>query len=303
MLAQRAELLRYLREFFHTRGVMEVDTPVLARHGVTDPNVCNVVVPLEGRSWFLQSSPEFAMKRLLASGSGPIYQITRAFRGGESGALHNVEFTMLEWYRPGWAMEALMDEVEELVRGCLQLQAIERLQYRELLARAFDTDVPVLERDALAALAAREVRGSSRTVHEDPDAMLDLLYEHALERLRATAFVHRFPPSQAALAQVRQERGARVALRFELILGGVEIANGYQELTLGDELRQRFQDDNARREARGEVAVEIDERLLAAMAHGLPDCAGVALGVDRLLMQKLGIERLDHAMPFAHLRA
>ncbi len=303
VLEARAHLLRDIREFFHARAVMEVDTPVLGRHGVTDPNVENLAVPIAQRSWFLQTSPEYAMKRLLAAGSGPIYQITRAFRGGETGALHNVEFTMLEWYRPGWTMEALMDEVEQLVRGHVALESVQRMEYRGLLAHAFGTDVLALEHDDLVALAGRELPQLSPGMSDDVDAIFDLLYDQALARLGSTAFVHRFPASQAALAQVRRESGGDVALRFELVLGGVEIANGYQELTDADEQKRRFVRDNLRREERAAGSMEIDDRLLAAMEHGLPDCAGVALGVDRLLMRKLGIEHLADVMPFPHTRA
>lgn len=303
MLEVRAGLLRDIREFFQARGVMEVDTPVLARYGVTDPNVENLVVPIMKDSWFLQTSPEYAMKRLLAAGSGSIYQITKAFRGGETGALHNVEFTLLEWYRPGWTMDTLMDEVEQLVRGSVALESVERLEYRALLARAFGTDVLALDHEALVILAASELPQMSSAVSDDVDAMVDLFYDEALARLSCTAFVHRFPPGQAALAQLQREGGCDVALRFELVLDGVEIANGYQELTDADEQKQRFVQDNVRRKQRGRRPMEIDERLLAAMAHGLPECAGVALGVDRLLMRQLGTESLADVMPFPHARA
>lgn len=297
-LVARAELMADIRQFFSDRAVMEVDTPVLGRYGVTDPSVQNIAVRLAGTTWFLQSSPEYAMKRLLAAGSGPIFQVTRAFRGGEQGRLHNVEFTMLEWYRPAWTMEELMDEVQELVRKCMDTHAIERIEYRDLLANAFDVDVLACDETDLRTLARRELSGLSPLVLGDVEAVADLLYDEALARLRPSAFVHRFPASRAALAQVCREGDAEVALRFELVVDGIELANGYQELTDVDEQRRRFQRDVTRRAQRGQDVVEIDERLLAAMAHGLPECSGVALGVDRLLMRKLGCESLAEVIAF-----
>jgi lysyl-tRNA synthetase class 2 len=303
VLKMRAEILRAIRHFFEERGVMEVDTPILGRHGVTDPAIENIAVPMGGAPWFLQSSPEYAMKRLLAAGSGPIYQLTRAFRGGEQGALHNVEFTMLEWYRPHWAMDALMDEVEALAQTCVGLRDIERLTHSELLRRAFGVDVFSSDVPGLRSLAQSELPQLSESITHDAEAILDLLYDEALARLRPTAFVHDFPASRAALAQVLQRGDVWIALRFELVVQGVELANGYQELTDPEEQARRFECDVATREKRGQPSIDIDDRLLAAMRHGLPACSGVALGVDRLLMQKLGSRSLSEVMAFPDTRA
>lgn len=307
-LQARADLYRRLRDFFMARAVLEVETPLLCSATVTDPALASLVVGgvESGQSGYLQTSPEFPMKRLLAAGSGAIYQICKVFRDDERGRFHHPEFTLLEWYRPGWDYLTLMDEVAELVRVALQRPALplERIAYRELFRRELDVDpwsasVAELRAAALAAgIAAAELA-------LDADGWLALLLTHCLEsRLGrgSMTFLYDYPPSQAALARIRQ--GAfPVAERFELYLEGVELANGFSELTNAVEQRARFDADLQTRQQRGQTEPPRDERLLAALTSGLPDCAGVALGLDRLLMIALGIDRIDDVLAFASARA
>lgn len=309
-LRERGELLRRIRAFFAARGVLEVETPLLAAGANPDPNVESlpaVAVPGVGRRW-LQTSPEFAMKRLVAAGVGPIYQVTHAFRANESGRLHNPEFTLLEWYRPQFDHHALMDEVEALVRDAVGLDdsAFERLSYRDAFVRHAQLDPFAAEvgelrgclRDAGVALPA-SCGGDER------DLWLDLLMGEVVgSRLGALrpCFIYDYPASQAALARVRAGAPA-VAERFELYARGVELANGFHELDDAEEQRRRFASDLARRAGRALPAVDGDEALLAALESGLGECAGVALGLDRLLMLKLGATHIDQVLAFPADRA
>lgn len=307
-LRRRAALLAELRAFFAARGVVEVETPLLAAAPVPDLHLasveCRVVVPGGERRLFLQTSPEYAMKRLLAAGSGPIYQLGRAVRDDEAGRLHNPEFTLLEWYRPGFDHHALMDEVDALLEATLGSAPAERATYGELFARHLGVDP---HRAGVARL--REVaraRGLDvAALGDDRDGWLQLLFtaaiEPALGRGRPT-FVVDYPASQAALARIRPG-DPPVAERFEVYASGVELANGFHELGDATEQRRRFEADLAARSAAGLPAVPLDERLLAALAAGLPDCAGVALGVDRLAMIREGADRLDAVIAFPFDRA
>ena len=304
-LVARARLLARIRQFFAERDVLEVDTPLVARFGVTDP----AIEPLRvsgvcagPASLFLQTSPEFAMKRLLAAGSGAIYQLGKAFRDGESGARHNPEFTMLEWYRPSVTLEALMDEVAALVVACLgdgAAPAVRRATHAELFEAAVGIDPHRADEATLAHAARRHVDTGDLAL--DRDGWLDLLMSHVVEPTLAgegLVFIHDYPASQAALATCVERGGVVVAERFELYLGGVELANGYRELRDPAELCRRADRDNARRSAAGQEPRHLDPRLLAAMEAGLPECSGVALGVDRLLMQVLGASRVAEVLPF-----
>ncbi len=265
-LSARAELLRTLREFFAAREVLEVQTATLASHTVTDINIESLRVQEDS---FLQTSPEYQLKRLLAAGAPSIYQLGPVFRAGETGRLHNPEFTLLEWYRLGFDDVMLMAEVAELVDLVLGPQPVRLLPYRELVG----------------------------TLTGDRD-VLDLACADALARLGpGRVFVTEYPAQQAALARLNSAN-PEVAARFELVVDGVEIANGYHELGDAAELRRRFLDDCAERISAGLFCPELDERFLAAMEAGLPDCAGVALGVDRLLMLKMGASSLAEVMPF-----
>ncbi len=295
VLKRRAELLAAIRAFFAGRGVMEVETPCLAAFPTPEPHI--EAFEVEGR--YLQSSPEFAMKRLLAAGSGPIYQISRAFRRGEVGRFHNPEFTLLEWYRPGFDHLALMREVDDLLQHTLALPPADDLTYREAFLEALDLDPLSCPTEDLAAAArALGLQGEGW----GRDELLDVLMSHRVgpglgwER---PVFLYRYPASQAAYARRRGE----VAERFELYIKGVEIANGFHEVTEAREQRKRFDEEQARRRALGREAVPVDERLLAALEAGLPPCAGVALGIDRLLMAALDLPTLHEAMAFPWERA
>ena len=308
-LRRRAALTAAVRRFFGERGVLEVETPLLAAAGTPEVHLESVTVAAAGRSWYLQTSPEFHMKRLLAAGSGPIFQLFRAVRDGEAGRRHNLEFTLLEWYRPGFDHHQLMDEVEELVAELLgdAAQPCGRLTYGEAFCRHVGVDPHRASPAELdAALAAAGIEGPA-FVPEDRDGRLHLLMAAVVEpRLPAGAcFVYDFPASQASLARVRPGRGGEppVAERFELFVAGVELANGFHELTDAAEQRRRFAADAAERRRRGLPPMAADERLLAALDAGLPDCAGVALGLDRLVMLAAGAGSIAEVTAFPAERA
>ena len=305
ILHRRARMLAGLRGFFAARGVLEVETPVLSGAAVPDPHIeCLETEVASVGTCFLAPSPECAMKRLLAAGSGPIFQVSRVFRGGELGRLHNPEFTLLEWYRPGLDAAGLIDEVEALVRELAGVERWERLSYREALelhagVDPFGTDVQGLRR----ACVAQGLSPAAAPTLEESGA-LDFLLSRAVQpRLpRGGVFVYDFPPSQAAMARIRPG-SPPLAERFELYLDGIEVANGYHELADATEQRTRFEADLAERARRGRKRAPLDERFLAAMAAGLPDCAGVALGLDRLLMVAIGARHLSEVLAFPMDRA
>lgn len=294
-LRQRAELYRRVRAFFQTRDVLEVETPSLSRHGVTDPHIASLAVA--GHGW-LQTSPEFAMKRLLTSGSGCIYQICKAFREGEAGSYHNPEFTLLEWYRLGFDEHQLMSEVEQLLTALLDCGAALRTSYSDLFLACFDTDPHRASHAELQALVDRHIETASACV--DKDQCLELLFSHLLQPgLTGLTFVYDYPASQAALARLGTDaNGTTIARRFECFIDGIELANGYHELTDHAEYLHRCEADNTRRAAYGLPAMEIDTRFVAAMRQGLPACAGVALGLDRLLMSKVGAASIEKVLSF-----
>lgn len=316
-LHQRATLLARLRQYFAQAGVLEVETPVLAAAGATDPNIpsFNVQHP-DGEKLpplYLNTSPEFAMKRLLAAGSGPIYQVSKAFRRGEQGRWHNPEFTLLEWYRPGFDHHRLMDEVADLV-ACLAeglaekpagLSGHERLTYAQCFQRWLHIDPHTASGQQLRECAhAQGLQGITGLSDTERDAWLDLLMSLCIQpKLKETfgqdclVFVYDYPASQAALARIQPGPPA-VAARFELFIDGIEIANGFHELQDAREQRARFEADAARREAERLPAITHDEHLLAALEAGLPDCAGVAVGLDRLLMVLGGWPNLGAVLTF-----
>ena len=302
-LKARAALLGSLRDFFYRRNILEVETPLLCSRGVTDPALEPLIVS-SGEALsdprYLQTSPEYAMKRLLAAGSGPIYQICKAFRDGEVGGRHNPEFSMLEWYQPGFDHHQLMAEVADLVCHCLgQQQSVRYFSYRELFVNFLNIDpftAPLLKLESLAR-GEIDVGFSSR----ERDVWLDLIMSHLIEpRLKEwdLCFVYDYPASQAALARIVLQDGVEVGQRFELYLKGMELANGYCELTDHLEQRQRFVADNLRRKTLGQPQRALDENLLAALEHGLGACSGVALGVDRLLMKACGISDIREVLAF-----
>lgn len=302
LLQERARLLEAIREYFRDQGVLEVETPMMSVAGNSDPGLRQFTVQETQR--YLRTSPEYAMKRLLAAGSGDIFELGRVFRAGEQGRHHNPEFTLLEWYRCAWTYHQLMDEVSELVRHCLPDSALEesRISYRDLLLAYTGIDAMS---DSDAAIRKRIAASDFSVPDLNRSAMLDLLVTHAVQPQlpeNALTFVYEYPAGQAALARVRADTPP-VAERFELFLGQVELANGYQELTDASEQRRRFEAENAVRTQRGDSPVPLDERLLAALTAGLPECAGVALGVDRLLMKRAGVSSLSDALAFDAERA
>jgi len=301
-LRARADLLRRLRRFFAERDILEVETPLLCSSGITDPSIEPLLVE-RGMSLrhprYLQTSPEYAMKRLLAAYGEPVFQITRAFRDGEAGARHNPEFTLLEWYRPGFGHHQLMDEVADLVRCCLGELPVHKRSYRELFLELLQVDPFIATIAELESVARRHL--DPGTLSGDRDLWLDLLMSHLIEPRLAQwrmCFVYDYPASQAALARVVQSNGVAVGQRFELYLDGMELANGYFELTDASEQRRRFELDNVRRREHGQAERPLDELLLAAMSQGLPDCSGVALGVDRLLMLVAGVSDIRQVLAF-----
>jgi elongation factor P--(R)-beta-lysine ligase len=313
-LVQRAALLAHTREFFAARGVLEVDTPLVVNAPVSDVHIhCASVqlAPLAGAAhappYYLHTSPEYAMKRLLAAGSGDIYQICHVVRGLECSPLHNPEFTLIEWYRAGFTLEALMDEVEALVRSLLGTvasgRAGERLSYREAFSRELGLD-PLSASVAQLQEAAQPL-GFRGDAHTSRDTWLELLMGSRIgPRLggNALTFVYGYPASQAALARL-DARDPRTALRFELYCDGIELANGFHELAAAGEQRARFARDNDERRRRGLPVAAPDERLLAALEAGLPDCAGVALGFDRTLMLASGAAEIEEVLAFPTRRA
>lgn len=306
VLELRAQMLRAARDYFTATRALEVETPALNAAAVSDIHLASIEARALNQPRFLHTSPEYCMKRLIAAGAGDIWQIAKVYRDGESGRWHNPEFTMIEWYRIGIDHHVLMADVERLISAMLpparQFDRAERLSYREAVqlhagVDAFDDPTPVLV--ARLESAGIEVPASIRT---DRDACLDLvmgtLVGPALGHDRLS-FVYDYPASQAVLAKVR---GA-VASRFEAYLDGIELANGFHELADPKEQRARFEHDLAERARRGLPLHPIDERFLQALEHGLPECSGVALGFDRLVMCAAGAKHIDEVLAFPFDRA
>jgi lysyl-tRNA synthetase class 2 len=339
-LRRRAELLRELREFFHQRGFLEVETPILSADIVVDRHLdpfstvlaADPRQPDVGRRLYLQTSPEFGMKRLLAAGAEAIYQVSRVFRNGERGRLHNPEFTMVEWYRVGDDMAAGMTLLSDLAEALLNVGTAERISYREAFARWVGIDPLTADSRALVALAVQHRLSVPRGLSpQDRDAWLELLFVELVqpklgvgrianpsikqldspeeptqlaERVAhaSAAILYDFPASQGALARVRQEQPP-VAERFELFVNGIELANGYHELLDPAELRRRAAAANDQRAADGKPRLPEESRLLTAMERGLPFCSGTALGFDRLAMVALGAASIEEVLTFPIDRA
>ena len=315
VLQRRAAALAAVRQFFAARGVMEVDTPIIVNSPVTDVHIHSAQVRFpddprptapDSPRFFLHTSPEFAMKRLLAAGSGDIYQICHVARGLERGRQHNAEFTLVEWYRNGFSLEQLMDDVEALVRGVLGPQAAgkagQRITYRDAFLHELQLDPLSASLEQLES-AARDLGFVTRDAERDE--LLELLMGAQIgPRLgrNALTFVHRYPASQAALARL-DPADPRCALRFELYGDGIELANGFHELASPHEQRARFEQDQQERRRRGLPTYGLDEHLLRALESGLPDSTGVALGFDRLLMLATGASHIDDVIPFPIERA
>ncbi|MBB1488403.1 EF-P lysine aminoacylase EpmA [Oceanospirillum sediminis] len=310
-LRLRAETLNQVRQFFYDRHILEVETPILGRGGSTDPyldsmiTVCSGGGMSESVTLYLQTSPEFHMKRLLAAGSGPIWQLSRSFRNGEASKRHNPEFSMLEWYRPDFNLQRLMAEVQELLEVVLGEKAVGFSRYRDLFRThlaidPFDTSLDELRCHATdyAGINASDL---------DRESCCDLLMSHVIEPelgQEGFTFVYEYPAAQAALARLKSDQeGDLVADRFECYYQGLELANGYHELCDPREQKERFSQDNKIRRQLGKSTVQEDILLLEALHSGLPDCSGVALGFDRLLMLRAGITDISEILSFDMNRA
>lgn len=310
LLKRRAELLANVRRFFSVRDVLEVSTPILSSAGPTAPYLDSFSTQFsagnDSKTLYLHTSPEFAMKRLLAGGSGAIYQIAKVFRNGELGRQHTPEFSMLEWYRPGFSLADLMNEVDALMQQVIGLPAAVIFTYRDLFLNYLQLDIHQSDDETLKQLALERIAGLTADWQTDRDGWLEMLMSEVIEpqfkELKTPVMVTEFPASQAQLAKIEMNTdGQPVARRFELYAGGMELANGYDELCDAAELRQRFELDNKSRQQQGKPPMPTDENLLAAMQSGLPQCSGVALGLDRLLMLHLDVSDISmvQSIPFS----
>lgn len=311
-LFARAELLKNIRSFFAQRSVLEVETPILSHAAGTDPNLDSIIASnqedqAKENKLFLQTSPEFAMKRLLADGSGAIFQICKSFRQAELGAKHNPEFTLLEWYQPGYDEHQLMNELMVLVQSffpqdSLIQQSWAKQSYQSLFDQYLSINPHTISTKELNRLAKKEI---NIDLEINKDACLDLLFSHIIEpQLQAPTFIYDYPASQAALASFGQnDDGVTIARRFELVISGMEIANGYFELTDVEEQSKRFTDDLEIRQNRKKPINPIDENFLAAMNQGLPSCSGVAVGLDRLLMLIVSAQSIEEVLAFPFHKA
>lgn len=304
-LLQRAKIMTEIRKFFTERGLIEVETPVLSEFGVTDVHLSTFktefIAPFaeQSKTLWLSTSPEYHMKRLIAAGSGAIFQICHVFRNEEGGNKHNPEFTMLEWYRPHFDMYRLINEVDNLLQQILDCPPAESLSYQFVFQEYVGLDPLSCERKELIAKA--HAHNFPCCDDEERDTLLQFLFSEIVEpRIgedRPVAIYH-FPASQAALAQVSPE-DHRVAERFEFYYKGLELANGFNELTDAKEQQNRFERDNRQRERMGLPQQALDSRFLSALQAGMPNCSGVALGIDRLMMIALGEEQISQVQAFS----
>ncbi|QHG92667.1 elongation factor P--(R)-beta-lysine ligase [Coxiella endosymbiont of Amblyomma sculptum] len=299
----RARLYSAIRKFFSDQKVLEVETPILSEYTVTDVNIESFQTTYcdykEKHQYYLQTSPEYAMKRLLAGGSGPIYQICKAFRNGEIGAQHNPEFTLLEWYRPDFSYQDLMDEVDRLLQFTLQTRKSIRKTYCELFLEHLSIDPIEISLKELQILSRQFLLENSED-YRDRDTLLQFLFTRTIEPkigLNQPLFVYEFPVSQAALAKIHP-KNSNVALRFEVYIEGIECANGFEELTDAQMQRNRFEQDILKRREKGLSEIAIDCRFLSALKSGMPSCSGVALGLDRLLMVKTKKRQIKDVIAF-----
>lgn len=306
-LKKRAQLLEMLRAFFKDRGVMEVETPLMCHTSVTDPMIESVPVLFrelskkdhESQRYYLQTSPEYAMKRLLSAGSGCIFQLSKAFRQGEVGRYHNPEFSMLEWYRIGFDHHALMDEMDALLMCLLNVPPADRISYQALFEMKIGIDphtVTLSQCESIASHLQLDIASTMTTV----DEWLNIFMSHEIEPNLGhdhPYFIYDFPVSMSALSRIVPGNPS-TASRFEVYFKGIELANGFHELSDAKEQRKRFEGNAAARKALGLVHMPIDEYFLASLAHGLPDCAGVALGFDRLVMLALGLDHIQSVLSF-----
>ncbi|MBE0364934.1 lysyl-tRNA synthetase, class II [Pseudoalteromonas ulvae UL12] len=310
-LRKRAAIIRQIREFFYQRNVLEVDTPLLSQASVTDVHLSSFSTEFvgpgfaKGLTLYLQTSPEFAMKRLLAADLGAIYQLGKAFRNEEAGRHHNPEFTMLEWYRPGFDHFDLMQEISELLTVVLGTTKVQRLTYQQAFEQVLSVDPLSATLEQLQQICQQQGFAEIAAHETDRDTLLQLLFSMCVEtQIGQTepCFVYHFPATQAALAQLCPENN-QVAERFELYYKNMELANGFHELTDADEQLKRFNEDNIKRRAAGRHEVPIDRNLIAALESGIEPCAGVAIGVDRLIMLALECTHIKEVLSFDVTRA
>ncbi|HHT7855109.1 elongation factor P--(R)-beta-lysine ligase [Pasteurella multocida] len=303
-LLARAKIIAEIRRFFTDRGLLEVETPVLSEFGVTDVHLSTFnttfISPTaeKSKALWLSTSPEYHMKRLLAAGSGPIFQLCHVFRNEEAGQRHNPEFTMLEWYRPHFDMYRLINEVDDLLQQILDCKPIESLSYQFVFQEYVGLDPLSAEKAELVAKAKQY--HLQQAEQEDRDTLLQFLFSTVVEPnigKENPVAVYHFPATQAALAQISSE-DHRVAERFEFYYKGLELANGFHELTDVNEQLHRFEQDNVQRQKMGLPQRQIDKRLLGALQAGVPNCSGIALGVDRLLMIALGANAIHEVIAF-----
>ncbi|OQS60741.1 elongation factor P lysine(34) lysyltransferase [Actinobacillus suis] len=303
-LIKRSQIMVEIRQFFKDRGVLEVETPALSEFSVTDVHLSTFSTQFlspfasEAKTLHLMTSPEYHMKRLLAAGSGSIFQLCRVFRNEEAGKRHNPEFTMLEWYRPHFDMYRLINEVDDLLQQILDCEPAESYSYQFVFQTYAGLDPLSATRAQLVEKARKH--GFPCEDDENRDTLLQFLFSEIVEanigKERPTAVYH-FPSSQAALAQISSE-DHRVAERFEVYYKGLELANGFHELSDAKEQMRRFEQDNVQRAQMGLPAQQLDTRFLAALKAGIPNCSGVALGVDRLMMIAMNAEKIDEVMAF-----
>ena len=303
-LRKRAAIIAKIRNFFNTRNYLEVETPIMARFGISDPYLANIKARFRNQSYCLQTSPEYHMKRLLAAGSGAIYQLARVFRDDELGRWHNPEFTMLEWYQPGINHHQLIDEVDRLLQEVLVSAPLIKKTYQQAFLEICDFDPITASVDQLKQIVASyELGNVLPDIEEDRDQYLFLLMSHVIEpglsKESSPVAIYNFPISQAALAQVNNG----FAERFEIYYCGVELANGFHELTDPSLQRVRFEQDNAIRKAQGFEQCSIDEYLIEALEQGIPPCSGVALGLERLLALALNEPSISKVLAFDFIRA
>jgi len=306
VLKARAELLSLARVFFQKINCLEVETPTLSGSTTSDPNIESFSTRQHQQTYYLHTSPEFPMKRLLAAGSGAIYQICKVFRQGEAGRYHNPEFTMIEWYQPGLNYHALMQQVDEFVAYLLNdvfsLKNTIHISYKDAFEKYVQVNPFVAtNNELLEVLKKHKIEFYNNEQSLDKDALLDLIISQLIQTqlpANTPVFIFDYPASQAALAKIRQQDSYQVAERFELFINGVELANGYQELLDASEQQQRFEAENKKRTTAGLKTIPIDQHLIAALASGIPMVSGVAMGFDRLLMLAMQKESINEVIAF-----
>ncbi len=299
-LRLRSKVYRAVRDFFESRNVLEVETPILGRAAAIDPFIDSLTTAVMGENRYLQTSPEFFLKRLLAANSGDIYSLGKVFRQGESGRRHHPEFTMLEWYRISWDEHQLMDEVADLISVIIPELKVSKISYGDVFLEHLNVNPYQASFDQLKTIAGPHVDIAFEV--DDKSSCLDLLMTHCIEPLlpKGLIFIYDYPAEQAALAKLGKNiEGDMVARRFEAYLNGIELANGYFELTDADEQKKRFEKDLDYRKNNNLTDVPYDNQLIEALENGMPECAGVALGIDRLLMSICDVDNIKDVISFS----